>query len=121
MKVQRWRMWMQQYNYEVRLLSGVLNAEADSMSRIFEHLHLSNLFATAPTSEQADHERRTGVIAPSTRLCGHSEADSFVAASRVSASTMRTTRSLWYKLFATRSLGVKYFGGAGVPRSHPVW
>lgn len=70
MKVQRWRMWMQQYNYEVRHLSGKLNCEADSMSRIFEHLHLGNLFATAPTSEQADCERRTGVIATSTRLQG---------------------------------------------------
>ena len=66
---------MQQYNYEVRHLSGVLNAEADSMSRIFEHLHLSNLFATAPSTEQADLERKTGVIASSTRLCGNSEAD----------------------------------------------
>jgi hypothetical protein len=75
MKVQRWRMWMQQYNYEVRHLAGKLNAEADSMSRIFEHLHLSNLFATAPTSEQADLERTAGIIASSTRLCGNSETD----------------------------------------------
>ena len=75
MKVQRWRMWMQQYNYEVRHLSGKLNCEADSMSRIFEHLHLGNLFATAPTSEQADRERRTGVIAPSTRLHGTSDTE----------------------------------------------
>ena len=70
MKVQRWRMWMQQYNYEVRHLSGKANSEADSMSRVFENLHLSNLFATAPTSEQADRERKEGIIAPSTRLCG---------------------------------------------------
>jgi hypothetical protein len=40
------------------------------MSRIFEHLHLSNLFATASTSEQADRERKEGIIAVSTRLCG---------------------------------------------------
>jgi hypothetical protein len=73
MKVQRWRMWMQQYTYEVRHLSGKLNAEADAMSRIFENLHLSNLFATAPTSEQADLERKSGIIAPSTRLAGQSE------------------------------------------------
>lgn len=66
---------MQQYDYEVRHLAGKLNTEADSMSRIFEHLHLSNLFATAPSSEQADLERRSGVIASSTRLCGNSEAD----------------------------------------------
>ena len=70
MKVQRWRMWMQQYNYEVRHLSGKSNAEADSMSRFFEHLHLSNLSATAPTSEQADRKRKEGIVAPSTRLCG---------------------------------------------------
>ncbi len=75
MKVQRWRMWMQQYDYEVRHLSGKLNAEADSMSRIFEHLHLGNLFVTAPTSEQADRERREGIIAPSTRLQGTSDTD----------------------------------------------
>jgi hypothetical protein len=74
-KVQRWRMWMQQFNYEVRHLSGKLNAEADSMSRIFEHLHLSNLFATAPSTDQADLERRTGVIASSTRLCGNSNSE----------------------------------------------
>ena len=73
MKVQRWRMWMQQYDYEVRHISGRLNSEADSMSRIFEHLHLSNLFATAPTSEQADRERKEGIIAPSTCLSGHTE------------------------------------------------
>ncbi len=66
---------MQQYDYEVRHLSGKLNAEADSMSRIFEHLHLSNLFATAPTSEQADLERTTGITASSTRLCENSEQD----------------------------------------------
>ncbi len=66
---------MQQYDYEVRHLSGKLNAEADSMSRIFEHLHLSNLFATAPTTEQANLERTAGIIASSTRLCGNSDND----------------------------------------------
>ena len=72
MKVQRWRMWLQQYDYEVRHLPGKLNEPVDSLSRLFESLHLNNLFIDAPTTEQANLERQQGIIAPSTVLVGAS-------------------------------------------------
>lgn len=72
MKVQRWRMWLQQYDYEVRHLPGKLNEPVDSLSRLFESLHLNNLFIDAPTTKQANLERRQGIIAPSTVLVGAS-------------------------------------------------
>jgi hypothetical protein len=48
MKVQRWRMWLQQYDYEIRHLPGKLNEPVDSLSRLFDSLHINNLFIDAP-------------------------------------------------------------------------
>ena len=70
MKVQRWRMWLQQFDYEIRHLPGKLNEPVDSLSRLFESLHVSNLMVDAPTVEQARLERQQGIIAPSTLLAG---------------------------------------------------
>ncbi|TEB19519.1 hypothetical protein C9890_0201 [Perkinsus sp. BL_2016] len=70
MKVQRWRMWLQQFDYEIRHLPGKLNEPVDSLSRLFESLHVSNLMIDAPTVEQARLERQQGIIAPSTLLAG---------------------------------------------------
>ena len=78
MKVQRWRLYMQQFNYEIRHLEGVKNEIADGMSRIFEDissLHISNLMRTAPTCEQARIERQQGIISPSTFLRGAVDPD----------------------------------------------
>ena len=78
MKVQRWRLYMQQFNYEIRHLEGVKNEIADGMSRIFEDissLHISNLMRTAPTCEQARIERQQGIISPSTFLQGTIDPD----------------------------------------------
>lgn len=69
MKLQRWRLYLQQFDYEIRHLEGAKNETADGMSRVFEDissLHISNLMRTAPTSEQARLERQQGIIAPST-------------------------------------------------------
>jgi hypothetical protein len=76
LKLQRWRMYLQQFSYEIRHVDGVRNATADGMSRIFEDLstlHIANLMATAPTDEQARRERQEGIIAPSTRIVCDSE------------------------------------------------
>jgi len=76
LKLQRWRMYLEQFQYEVRHIDGVRNATADGMSRIFEDLsslHIANLMATAPTDEQARREREQGIIAPSTRVCCQDE------------------------------------------------
>jgi hypothetical protein len=73
MKLQRWRMYLQQFTYEIRHVDGNRNCTADGMSRIFEHLsslHIANLMATAPTDEQAKRERQEGIIAPSTTVVG---------------------------------------------------
>ena len=73
MKLQRWRMYLQQFTYEVRHVDGNRNCTADGMSRIFEQLsslHIANLMATAPTDEQARRERQEGIIAPSTKVVG---------------------------------------------------
>jgi hypothetical protein len=73
MKVQRWRLYMQQFNYEIRHLAGIRNETADGMSRVFEDissLHITNLMRTAPTCEQARLERQQGIISPSTFLLG---------------------------------------------------
>lgn len=72
LKLQRWRMYLEQFTYDVRHVDGIRNATADGMSRIFEDLsslHIANLMATAPTDEQARREREQGIIAPSTRVC----------------------------------------------------
>jgi hypothetical protein len=76
LKLQRWRMFLEQFNYEVRHVDGVRNATADGMSRIFEDLstlHIANLMATAPTDEQARRERQQGIIAPATRVAPSGE------------------------------------------------
>lgn len=78
MKVQRWRMWLQQFDYEIRHLPGKDNEPADSLSRLFESLHISNLMTDAPTTEQARKERQEGIIAPSTKLGGISLATKFL-------------------------------------------
>lgn len=73
LKLQRWRMYLQQFQYEIRHVDGNRNSTADGMSRIFEDLstlHIANLMATAPTDEQARKERQEGIIAPSTRIGG---------------------------------------------------
>jgi hypothetical protein len=78
MKVQRWRLYMQQFNYEIRHLAGIKNEIADGMSRVFEDissLHISNLMQTAPTCEQARLERQQGIISPSTFLLGTTDPD----------------------------------------------
>jgi hypothetical protein len=77
MKLQRWRMFLQQFTYEVRHVDGNRNCTADGMSRIFEQLsslHIANLMATAPTDEQARRERQEGIIAPSTQVVGQGPA-----------------------------------------------
>ena len=84
MKLQRWRLYLQQFDYEIRHLEGIKNETADGMSRVFEDissLHISNLMRTAPTSEQARLERQQGIIAPSTFMLGPpAKADSTTAA-----------------------------------------
>jgi hypothetical protein len=70
MKVQSWRMWLQQYDYEIRHLPGKLNEPVDFLSRLFDSLNINNLFIDAPTTEQATKERQQGIIAPSTVLRG---------------------------------------------------
>ena len=65
-KIQRWRMFLEQFSYEIRHLSGSKNEISDGLSR----LHMRNLMATAPTNEEAAAERATGIITPSTHLEG---------------------------------------------------
>jgi len=65
-KIQRWRMYLEQFDYEIRHIAGKNQEVADGLSR----LHLHNLLTTAPTSEEAAAERRKGIIAPSTLLEG---------------------------------------------------
>jgi hypothetical protein len=60
LKLHRWRMFLEQFTYEVRHVDGIRNSTADGKSRIFEDLsalHIANLMATAPTDEQARRER----------------------------------------------------------------
>jgi hypothetical protein len=76
LKLQRWRMYLEQFSYEIRHVDGIRNATADGMSRIFEELsslHIANLMATAPTDEQARREREQGIIAPSTKVVCNQE------------------------------------------------
>ena len=77
MKVQRWRMCLQQFDYEIRHLPGKDNEPADFLSRLFESLHTSNLMIDAPTTEQARKERQEGIIAPSSMLRGFSPDTNF--------------------------------------------
>jgi hypothetical protein len=70
-KIQRWRMFLEQFTYEIRHLSGSKNEISDGLSR----LHMRNLMATAPTNAEAELERTTGVITPSTHLQGVKVAD----------------------------------------------
>jgi hypothetical protein len=65
-KIQRWRMFLEQFSYEIRHISGVNNEISDGLSR----LHIRNLTLTAPTSEEAEVERKTGIITSSTHLVG---------------------------------------------------
>jgi hypothetical protein len=65
-KIQRWRMFLEQFEYEIRHLSGSQNEISDGLSR----LHLRNLMLTAPTNAEAEAERRQGIIAPSTHVVG---------------------------------------------------
>ena len=65
-KIQRWRMYLEQFEYEIRHIAGKNQEVADGLSR----LHLRNLTLTAPTNEEAKQERTRGVIASSTYLAG---------------------------------------------------
>jgi hypothetical protein len=65
-KIQRWRMYLEQFDYEIRHIPGKDQEVADGLSR----LHLRNLTLTAPTNEQAALERRKGIIASNTYLAG---------------------------------------------------
>jgi hypothetical protein len=65
-KIQRWRMYLEQFSYEIRHISGIRNEISDGLSR----LHLRNLIATAPTNEEAQTERKLGIIASGTHLAG---------------------------------------------------
>jgi hypothetical protein len=71
-------MWLQQFDYEIRHLPGKDNEPADSRSRLFESLHISNLMIDAPTTEQARKERQEGIIAPSPMLGGISPDTKFL-------------------------------------------
>jgi hypothetical protein len=64
-------MFLEQFTYEIRHLSGSKNEISDGLSR----LHMRNLMATAPTNAEAELERTTGVITPSTHLQGVKVAD----------------------------------------------
>lgn len=59
-------MFLEQFEYEIRHLSGSQNEISDGLSR----LHLRNLMLTAPTNAEAEAERRQGIIAPSTHVVG---------------------------------------------------
>ena len=65
-KIQRWRMFLEQFTYEIRHLSGSKNEISDGLSR----LHMRNLIATAPTDAEAALERTKGIITSSTHLEG---------------------------------------------------
>jgi hypothetical protein len=65
-KIQRWRMFLEQFEYEIRHIAGKDQEVSDGLSR----LHLRNLMASAPTNEEAALERTRGVIASSTYLAG---------------------------------------------------
>lgn len=65
-KIQRWRMYLEQFEYEIRHIAGTNQEVADGLSR----LHLRNLTMTAPTNEQAALERTRGIICSSTFLAG---------------------------------------------------
>jgi hypothetical protein len=65
-KIQRWRMFLEQFQYEIRHIAGKDQEVSDGLSR----LHLRNLTLTAPTNEQAALERKRGVICSSTFLAG---------------------------------------------------
>jgi len=65
-KIQRWRMFLEQFTYEIRHISGIKNEISDGLSR----LHMRNLIMTAPTNAEAAAERATGVITPSTHVAG---------------------------------------------------
>jgi hypothetical protein len=65
-KIQRWRMFLEQFEYEIRHIAGKNQEVSDGLSR----LHLKNLTLTAPTNEQAALERQRGVICSSTFLAG---------------------------------------------------
>ncbi len=62
-------MFLEQFQYEIRHLSGIQNEISDGLSR----LHLRNLTLTAPTNAEAEAERTKGIIAPSTHVVGVSE------------------------------------------------
>jgi hypothetical protein len=70
-KIQRWRMFLEQFDYEIRHLSGSKNEISDGLSR----LHMRNLMATAPTNAEAAAERMAGIITPRTHLEGASVAE----------------------------------------------
>ena len=65
-KIQRWRMFMEQFEYEVRHLPGSKNEISDGLSR----LHMRNLMLTAPTNAEAEAERTKGIITPGTYVEG---------------------------------------------------
>ena len=65
-KIQRWRMFLEQFDYEIRHIPGKNQEVSDGLSR----LHLRNLTMTAPTNEQAALERTRGIICSSTFLAG---------------------------------------------------
>ncbi len=70
-KIQRWRMFLEQFDYEVRHIPGNKNEISDGLSR----LHMRNLMMTAPTNAEAEVERSQGIIAPSTYIAGVSQED----------------------------------------------
>lgn len=65
-KIQRWRMYLEQFEYEIRHIAGAKQEVADGLSR----LHLRNLTLSAPTDAEAAIERTKGVISSSTYLAG---------------------------------------------------
>ena len=65
-KIQRWRMFLEQFEYEIRHIAGKNQEVSDGLSR----LHLRNLMSSAPTNTEAALERTRGVIAASTYLAG---------------------------------------------------
>ena len=65
-KIQRWRMYLEQFDYEIRHIAGTKQEVSDGLSR----LHLRNLTLSAPTDAEAALERTRGVIASSTYLAG---------------------------------------------------
>jgi transposase InsO family protein len=65
-KIQRWRMFLEQFDYEVRHLPGKKNEISDGLSR----LHMRNLMLTAPTNKEAEVERTKGIITSGTYVEG---------------------------------------------------